>query len=367
MLNEYLEYESYISEPISTRPRVQPKLLTDSFEMKQRKKDRKPEYKLRGLDQVLTIVARGFLFSDEDWIKTQFFQNGLITDDGIAATKEMLNRWCGFQQDSEIDKTGNKIVSSWFQKHPEADGWLKNYLCYQMKLSKAIEEDKSKIQIEEKLKTEWSGYAEKWKKIYNAVVDYQAESITFNNIIAAAIEKGALTERYCAIKKPEGREIKSKEVLYDNLFKKDKKDESVEHKKEEPVEKTKPNMVKMQKMLKNIIAYRIWQEEHPGYQKEVLLRKLRLFGWYGCDDGNGKMRDWCFDLFIWKGKHLMYHIGEGSDYAKFGIDEDFLKEFGFGLIDPEQKEKYEEKYLILKDTGVGDLEIINIQSAKIGQ
>ncbi len=353
MLNELLEYESYISNPESTSPRVQPKLLTDSFEMKQRKNDRKPEYKLRGLDQVLTIVARGFLFSDEDWIKTQFFQNGLITDDGIAATKEMLNRWCGFQQDSKIDKTGNEIVSTWFCEHPDAKEWLKKYLIYQMKLSKVIEEDKSKskAQADEQLENEWKGYAEKWKKIYNGDVDYKAESITFNNIIAAAIEKGALKECYCAIKKPEDKKIESKEDLYGYLFK-DKKDESIKQ--------TKPNMGKMQKMLKNIIAFRIWQEEHPGEQKEVLLRKLRLFGWYGCDDGNGKVKDWCFDIFYWDGRNIMYSIGSGSDYAKFGTNEDFLKEFGFGLIDPEQKEKYEEKYLILKDTGVGDLEVLNI-------
>ena len=107
------------------------------------------------------------------------------------------------------------------------------------------------------------------------------------------------------------------------------------------------------KLLKNIIAFLIWQQEHPGKQREVWLRKNRLLGWYGQDDSSGKLKVWLFEQFTWNEKPIMYHRGS-SDYSKFGINPDYIKHFDFQLINPEQVEVYQNNYWIIKDAGHGD-------------
>ena len=55
MLNEILEFESYIKTPTSDNHRLQPKMLTDDFGS---------AGNLYGLEHILTTIARGFIFGN---------------------------------------------------------------------------------------------------------------------------------------------------------------------------------------------------------------------------------------------------------------------------------------------------------------
>ena len=59
MLNEFLEFEAYTKNPTSENPRLQPMMLTHSFSI-----SRYGNYYLDGIDQVLIIIARHFIFSE---------------------------------------------------------------------------------------------------------------------------------------------------------------------------------------------------------------------------------------------------------------------------------------------------------------
>ena len=69
MLNEILEFKSYITAPTSDTPRLQPKMLTDDFGS---------TGILYGLEHLLTIIARGFIFGD-------FYDADKVSDDGMIS------------------------------------------------------------------------------------------------------------------------------------------------------------------------------------------------------------------------------------------------------------------------------------------
>lgn len=328
MLNEYLEYKAYIEAPESDSPRLQPKLLTEGFD--------KTRCALSGIGQILTIVARGLL-SETDR-KLIFDETGIITDEGVGALKETLNSWCGF------DKAGamvSAVSNEWFIKHPSANGWLRKYFIHNYKRSGAWITDK---QAEEC----WKKWSDIWYGKLNSDNDYMAESINFSNIIAAAIQKGTLKERYCIIRKHGNSEgIRSVEDLYDHLF---------------IYKKGTQDKIKL-RTLRNIIAFRIFGLDHPNDQDEVLLQKTRLFGWYGVDSNRGKTGAWCSDRFFYKDDIPVLNSRNINKYSKFSVNRDFLDHFEFRLIDKSDAQKYEREYWIIKDTGYGDdspLEIINI-------
>ena len=53
MLNERAEFEAYITNPESSSPRIQPKLLTGNFST---------DCGLYGIEQILVVLARGYIF-----------------------------------------------------------------------------------------------------------------------------------------------------------------------------------------------------------------------------------------------------------------------------------------------------------------
>ena len=328
MLNEILEFEAYVTEPCSPNPRLKPKLLTEKFSFED------GAYKLKGIDQIMTIVLRGFLFPEH--AKDFFDENGLLSAEGIAISKEVLNIWCGFSD----SKKASSEVKKWLKKYRYADHWLKKYWIFQYEFFSEKKKPKKEGAAE------WEILAEKWRKDFNDDTAYKAESYTFDNIIANALEKGPLKQRYCIVKKSaDGKKIKKMKDLTIYLFDCNEKNR---------VEKTEV------KMLKNIIAFQIGQEEHPGNQKEVILQRLRLFGWYDKDDEDGKLENWCFPKYLYREKKLSIMTSRrGTDYAKFGINIDYLKEYAFQLIDQEEIEKYREKYWIIDDRGK-ELDILNI-------
>ncbi len=319
MLNEIIELEAYMGDPRMDKPRLQPNLLTDNFGKKNK------EYKLNGLDQILTVIARGFIFAElEDELKTG---KRVITDEEISTVKDALNRWCGFK----VEMVGDtKKVDEWFNKYPKANDYLKNFWEYHHKKTS----DKNLT---------WEECEKKWSDKYNSRNSYQAESVTFDNIIASALNAGPLKERLCIIKKPDEdallkKIIKKPDALYDYLF--------TEYD-GNPQKKTKI------RMLRNIITFLMLRSEEGENKKEVLLPKLRLFGWYGTDDTDGKIYKWYLEAFKYNDEKIMYALS-GADYTKFGIREDYLKKFGFAIIDANDKNKYIKDYLILKDPGYGD-------------
>ena len=328
MLNEIMEYKAYIEDPVSDSPRLQSKLLTEGFD--------KTKCALNGIGQILTVIARGFMFETDS--TSLFDEDGLITDEGIDAVKDVLKIWCGFKKDTV---TSQMPVREWFSDHPSAIAWLREFFIYNYKRYKERITDK---QAEE--------YWEKWSDVWDGKLDsdndYMAESTDLNNIIADAILKGRLKERYCIIKKYENsNKIQTMEDLYDQLF---------------TYRKGTQDKIK-QRMLRNVIAYRIFETDHPDGQDEVVLQKLRLFGWYGIDSNRGKTTAWCSDRFFYKDDRPVINSRIIHKFSKFSVDKDFLDHFEFRLIDKEDTSKYEKDYLILKDAGHGDdrpLEIINI-------
>ena len=324
MLNERLEFEAYMTnDPRDKKSRLQPNYLTDNFGKKSKK------YELRGLDQILTVIARGFIFSclDKDLL------NGkrVIADEEIATVKYALNRWCGFKIQKDTDRGNEELVDELFKQYPYADGFLKNFWeCHQAKC--------------EGSKLTWDGCEKVWSKKYNSEMSYMAESVNFDNIIASALEAGPLRERLCVIKKPDdemlNQILKKPDALYDYLF--------TEYE-GNPQKKTK------NKLLRNIIAFLLLQNEES--EKAVLLQKLRLFGWYGSDDTDGKQYRWYFDSFWFDSEKIMLGYG-GSDYVKYGINEKYLQAYNFRIIDKKDEDKYIKDYLLLEDPGYGNIPFI---------
>ena len=326
MLNEILEFQAYVSEPTSETPRVQPGYLT--------KNHKKPdELPLMGINQILTVIARGFIFDEK--YSEGFFVDGVITENAVRDTKVMLNRWCGFKKEDCSD-----IVKEWFKDYPEADSWLEKYWKHWFCMKKT--------EMEKNTKEQWVRLKEKWETNLNSEMDYTEESFSFGNIIANAIVQGPLRERYCIIRKSgDQQRIRDLNGLYGYIF---------EDNNETPQKKLK--------MLRNIVIFLILQAEHPDKQTEILMEKMRLLGWYGNDDRDGHDEVWFFEEFEWKDKPIMYHIpSDNKDYAKYGIASDYLEHFGFGLIEANQKDGYLDEYWVLRDTGYGrkhPLEIINV-------
>lgn len=325
MLNEIIEYTAYIGKPQSDNPRVQPKALTNNF----KKEDR--GYILKELDQILLVIARGVIYSFEDGAVKGELDCDL--NNGVAITMEILSHWLGINKE---DTFCHELVSKWFEENTDADCWLEKFWTYHYKIIKKANESEAL--------NEWNECLEKYKNILEGA-DYRSESLSFKNIIASAIEAGELTERYMIVKKsdmPDERVSNGN----NNIKKAMKRFEYLYDYSGSPQATTK------MKLLKNIAAFLIWQNEHPDKQTEVLLKRIRLFGWYGLDDSSGKADKWCLKDFSWNSNPIMLRQ-RYKDFAKMGIAEEYIKNFGFQLIYPSEIEAYKENYWILKDPGYG--------------
>lgn len=337
MLNEIMEFTAYTQNPESEEPRLQPMLLTDLFA---------EEYKLNGISAVLTIIARGFIFSEQ----AKKFAGD--TDNCILAAKLVLNKWCGFDlaNDADTEDEIEKTVNAWFAEEKVTIAWLEKYWTYHYikKVRKAKEVDAA-----------WKDCKKEWQGKFNASYDYQAKKVTFANVIADAFSLGPLKKRYCIIKKDTVEESSKKR-------KSKKRDDADLNKAMKRFDylyssyKKGTHASTKLKMLKNIIAFLIWQEEHPiwqakhsGKQQAVLMQKGRLFGWYGRDDSKGDKSAWLLDGFKWKDDRPIMSAESYGTFAKMSIDSNFISENGFEIIDTKRWEDYEEDYWILEDGGHG--------------
>lgn len=324
MINELQEFKSYITSPTSDTPRLLPKMLTDDF---------CSTGNLYGLEHLLTIIARGFIFGGcIDVNKTS--DDGMISDDLIATVGNILFSWLGFE--CTKDYVGDvDAINKWNDKHPQADGWLKKY--YMKHCAKKDAEKR------------WANI-EKERKKYLLGGDYRLGAVSINNIIANALEQGPLKEQYMIIKKSSvsGKSKKLKD-RFQYLFCLDESKKAAN-----PQEKT------VERFLKNIAAYLYLKDNHPKGQKFVLLDRIQLLCWYGLDDNKNEADSWYFKRFLFdKGNSkepIMTAMSgdRGWNFIKLMIDTDFIARYDIRLIDATAIDSVDrDKYFIIKDNGHG--------------
>ena len=325
MINEFLEFESYVTEPTSDTPRLQPKMLTDNFGS---------TGSLYGLEHILTIVARGFIFGDfYDGGKTT--DGGMISDSLIVTVSNILFSWLGFE--CAEDYIGDEdAIKRWNDEYPDASGWLKKY--YEKNCTK---NDKKK---------RWAKIEEERSKNLQGE-DYRFSAVSINDIIANALEQGKLKEQVMVVKKDTGA-IKSAKLKdrFQYLFCIDESEKAAN-----PQEKT------VERFLKNIAAYLYLKGNHPKGQKYVLLDRMQLLCWYGLDDHKNEADSWYFKRFLFdKGKNKRVPImiamsgDRGWNFIKLKIDNDFIAKYDIKLIDDDKIDSVDrENYWIIKDKGHG--------------
>ena len=324
MLNEILEFKSYITAPTSDTPRLQPKMLTDDFGS---------TGNLYGLEHILTIIARGFIFGDF-YDADKVSDDGMISDNLIATVGNILFSWLGFE--CAKDYVGNAdAINKWNKKYPQADGWLKKYYMKHCTKKDAV---KRWVKIEEE------------RSKYLMGEDYRLSVVSINNIIANALELGPLKEQ-CMVIKKDSSSVKSTKLKdrFQYLFCLDENKKAAN-----PQEKT------VERFLKNIAAYLYLKENHPVGQKFVLLDRIQLLCWYGLDDNKNEADSWYFKRFLFdkcdsKVPIMTAMSGDrGWNFIKLMIDNDFIAKYDIKLIDVDEIESVDkEKYWIIKDNGHG--------------
>ncbi len=327
MLNEFLEFEAYTKNPTSENPRLQPKMLTHSFSV-----SHYGRYYLDGINQVLIIIARHFIFSE----------CGKMSDNIVESTIQVLKRWIGMTGNNEKEYP---LVNKWFHEYGVESGWLEKY--WKFHFEQCCDKERN---VDE----EWKACVGSRMEGYFKAYDYDANTVTFRNIVASAMSLGPLKERYFIVLKSEDRSDRKKYSTREDKSEVYKKMQMFKY----IIDCKGAHASKKLKMLKNIIAFLIWQEEYPKIQNEVILQKIRLFGWYGENDSDGKADNWCFSKCAFtenkdgKAYPIMYRV-PFADYTKMGIDPRYLKMHDMRLIDTTETEKYTETHWIIKDSGYG--------------
>lgn len=175
MLNEILEFEAYVKSPESEKPRIQPKLLTNNFS---------EDGNLFGIERILIVIARGYIFSKCHQNEI-YNSDGMVNNELLNDTRVILQRWCGIDFDESGLQIDRESISNWFEKYPEADGWLKQYWMFHC----------AKTTKKEKM---WNTIEKQWGKSLMEK-DYAEDHITLDSVIANAINRGPLRERYMVL------------------------------------------------------------------------------------------------------------------------------------------------------------------------
>ncbi len=316
MLNEFLEFEAYVTNPMSLTPRVQPYLLTDHFS---------ESANLIGIEHIMTVIARAFLFSEG-----KVTQEEVISQQAVDDTIELLHRWTGFSDIENRKRTSNERVDKWMEQHSVSEGWLKKYWMFQFDNGKAA---KKKTLSKQKL---WETLEKKWNERLNSGLDYSANMITYNNIIANAIEIGPLQNRYFIVKKDVT--LKEESVEKNKRFK---------YLSDESGRQESSDM----KIMKIVATYLLYLEYHPKGQKEVWIRNGELGNWYGLDDGKNGIETFYPKDASWKEKPIFIRRNLSGSYVKISIDQEYLEEFDFRIVNMEDADKYKDTHWILEDLG----------------
>lgn len=303
-----LEFDSHITKTESNVLRIQPKMFTEHFDTKKN---------LTVIEGIMTDIARAYIFSNGKKI-----DSGNVDEKLIADVIELLHRWTGFEDTEDWKRTDNPDLDEWMKIHSVTDKWLKKYWEYWLDIS--IKNAKEK----------WGKLEKKWNERLNSSMDFFADKATYNNIIANALEKGPLKERYLVFKKCSEPVKKEEELLFKYL-----------------TDKSARKPVTQMKIMKIICSYLIFQEFQAKDQKEVWIKKSELSRWYGLDDGKNGTNTWYPEKVFWNEKPI-YTINtiKGND-TKLLVDDEYLKFFEFKLIDIADADKYKETHWVLEDLG----------------
>ena len=316
MLNEFLEFKSYVTNPESSTPRVQPYLLTDHFS---------ESADLIGIEHIMTVIARAFLFSEEKVVQGEIVSQQVIED-----TIELLHRWTGFPDIEERKRIQNERLDKWMERNSVTDGWLKKYWKFQLENGETVNKKKAKEQ------NLWEKLEKDWNNKLNSKFDFMVKQITYKNIIANALEIGPLQNHYFIVKKDL---TPTDELIESNKRFKYLTDESGRQESSD------------MKIMKIIAAYLLHLKYHPKGQKEVWITNGELANWYGLDDGNNGNETFYPKNVFWKKKPIYtLHSLRGS-YTKVVVDQEYLKEFDFKIIDIEDADKYKKTHWVLEDLG----------------
>lgn len=330
MLNEFREFEAYVTDPKSLTPRVMPYMLTDYFK-------EEGNY-LIGIEEIMTIIARGYLFSNNHQI---YNQSGQINEKIIDDTIELLHRWTGFSDMKDRKRTKNTQLDKWMKLHSVEDSWLKKYWMFQFRNYEVKKNSKiTKKVLSEKVEEGWNNLEKKWNYSLNSPMDYSAVKITYKNVIANALEKGPLRNRYLVVKKSE-----------EQVGKKVKKDDNKRFK--YLTDKSGRQETSNMKIMKVIATYLINKENHPVGQNEIWIKSGDLSRWYAQDDSNNGLKSWYPKNVTWKGEDVYTFKRLQGKYTKVIINQEYLREYDFHIIDSEDAELYKGTHWILEDCGHG--------------
>ena len=327
MLNEILEFEAYVTNPKSNTPRIQPYLFTESFG---------ESMSLAGLEQILTTIARGFIHSFYfKYCKEELYTDGLLNEKLVKTTAYILQRWCGFKDIGIWKDYDKKVALEWFKMYPESDGWLKKYWMHHFEngmKTKHIKKNKEQL---------WKEVENKWSESLNSKKDFRSKSITYRNVIANSLEMGPLQNRYLIFRKDSKTEPVKEKDRFNYLY-------------QVYEGASKPQVTTKMKLLKNIAAYLILLKLNPEEQKEVLLKRSQLLGWYGQDDTKNDSKIWYLETLIWNEESIFQRNETNNSYIKLQINSDYIEYFDFQLIDEsEVANKENSEYWILEDCGHG--------------
>lgn len=322
MLNEYKEFESYVSNPTSKNPRIQPKLFTGLFD---------DECYLIGIEQIMTVIARNYIFSNKDE-KTKDFVDEQTRNEAI----EILHRWTGFSDIEERSRTENVILDKWMKDNSVCDGWLKDYWMFQFDEVKA--KKKSRLSKEEL----WDILEEKWNRRLNLPLDYMTDKATYNNIIANALELGPLKNR-CLIVKKDNHQVKKKKDMFKYLF-----------------DASSRQVTSDMKIIKLIAVVLVKRINCQVGQKEVQINNSELANWFAMDDSNNGHNAWYQKDAYWNNKYIYTRRKLVRNTIKVSISEEYLQEWDYRIIDIEDVAKYKETHWVLEDNGHGLKECWNI-------
>ena len=328
MLNEFREFEAYVENPQSLTPRVMPHMLTEHF-------SEKYPY-LNGLEEIMTVIARRYLFSEEHQV---YGVENQLNEKLIEDTKELLHRWTGFSDTKYRKRTDNPQLEKWMKVHSVTDSWLKQYLAFQFQEYKK-KSKKTKEELDKMTDERWNKLEGKWNYSLNSPMDYEAVKITYNNVIANALEKGPLRNRYLVVKRCE-EEVGKK----------------FDTEKRKPfaylTDKSGRQGTSDVKIIKIIAAYLINREIHPAGQSEIWIKSSDLSRWYAQDDSKNGAGAWYPDNVTWNKKEVYTFKRFQRKYTKVIINQEYLKEYDFRVVDSVEAKLYKGTHWILEDLGHG--------------
>ena len=332
MLNEFLEFKAYVTEPQSKTPRVQPNFFTDFF---------CDQNNLIGIEEIMTVIARGFIYSKDKYVYDEFDR---VDEKTVDDAMELLHRWTGFSDYENRKRTDNSDLDKWMKKNSVVDGWLKIYWLFWFDAKKG----KDKKLSEEEKNKEWNKLEKKWNKRFNSPMDYYAGRITYKNVIANALEKGPLRNRYLVVKKST-----------DQVGKKVKKSDDEKFK--YLIDRFGQQITTDMKIMKIICAYLIFREFHPKGQKEVWIKSSELSRWYALDDGKKGSAKWYPECAIWNEKPIYVLNKVKGNHTKLIVDSEYLKTFDIRIVDSKDAYQYKDTHWVLEDLGHGLKECWNIK------